>query len=761
MRVAAFALLILFVGLLAFLADSAFEIPVDGGLQSTDPLPSAVVVKAADGSELATRGRMRGDVLTADEFSPNLKQAIVAIEDRRFYDHGALDVHGMVRAVVRDIFTSRRNEGASTITQQLARLLLLSPERSLRRKAQEALIAAWLEHHLTKQQILARYLNSAYFGAGAYGADAAARRYFDKSARSLSLAEAAMIAGLVRAPSQLAPHRKMDAARARAQLVLLAMASTGAISRQAADDAVAHPAELKVAPEAPSGSGYVADSAAGDVKTLVGDAAVDLTAQTTVDPDLQAAAEKAVEDVMAKQGDEKNASQAALVATAPDGAILAMVGGRDYDKSSFNRATRASRQAGSTFKLFVYLSALQKGMSPDTLVVDRPVKIGDWEPQNYESRFRGTMPLKTAFATSANTVAAQLGQQVGIKTVIKTAHDLGVQSTLPDVPSLALGTAGVNLSEMTRAFATVASDQDTVEPYLVRRITARDKVLFNRPAQYAEDADPSPAKLAMRDLLAEVVRNGTGKAAQLPFATGGKTGTTQDFRDAWFIGSAPDITVGVWVGNDDNSPMNGVTGGDLPAQIWRAFVAAAEKKLNAQSAKQARNGAQARAAKPAAPAPSKQAQVAKQVPTAPTPQGAPPTEPGAQRHDGKPNDPAQVATQEPKQDDPSAAGAEISGDADVVNTSTLDIDGQEVHLEGVAPLSGRPARALARHLRRHEVTCRPASNATSRCSVEGDDLATVILANGGASATPDAPPDLMAAQDAAQAGRRGIWRHRR
>ena len=729
-------LAILVISIAGYVAYCLYEVPVDGGIVA-DASTGAMLIQASDGRELATRGTPRGDKLGIDDMPATLKNAIVAIEDRRFYSHGALDFHGMARAILRDAFRGRSKEGASTLTQQLARLMLLSPDRTAKRKVQEALIAVWLEHHLTKKEILERYLNTAYFGAGAYGVDAATQRYFGKSARDLTLSESAMIAGLVRAPSQLAPHRNLEAAQKRARLVLHAMVETDVLSAKDEADARAHPATLKVAPETPSGSGYAADAAAAEVHALVGNSAIDVTASTTIDPELQALAERVVAKHLDGEGARKDIGQAALLAIGLDGAILAMVGGVDYDASTFNRATQAKRQAGSLFKLFVYLSALRAGATPDTTVDDGPVRIGDWEPHNYENGYRGRVALHVAFAHSLNTVAAKLGQEVGISTVIKTAHELGVTSDLPNVPSLALGTASVRLSEMTRAFATVASDQDTIEPFLVRRVASHDKVLFNRPQRYAGDAEPDAAKLAMRELLSDVVREGTGRAAQLPLPTGGKTGTTQDYRDAWFIGSAPDLTVGVWTGNDDDGPMKGVTGGDVPAKIWHDFAAGAEAIMAARTSV-AKPRPQVASLKAAALSRAATPEVTPAVPVTAAPAGA-----------------AQLPSTK------GAAAAKIVGEASVATTADLDIDGQSVTLEGVEPIEGRPARALGRYLRRREVNCSPASAGTFRCSVDGDDLATTILANGGSPAKIGAPADLLAAQDGAQAQRRGIWRHRR
>ena len=733
------ALLILALGGIVYFA---FEIPIDGG--TTSDAAGALTVTAADGTTLAVRGTAQGEQLAYDDISPNLRKAIVAVEDRRFFSHGAVDLHGMLRALVHDL-RGGHAQGASTITQQLARLMLLSNERTARRKMQEALVAIWLEHHLTKQQILARYLDTAYFGAGAYGADAAAERYFGTSARTLTLAQAAMIAGLVRAPSQLAPVKNLDGARARAGVVLHAMVETGAITKAEGDAAVAHPADLKVAPDLPPGPGYVADTAQADIKTLVGGAAQDLTAGTTIDAHLQDAAETAIRAHLDGEGARKHATQAALVAIGRNGAILAMAGGRDYAASAFNRATQAQRQPGSLFKMFVYLAALKSGMDPSTIVDDAPVTIGTgpnaWQPHDFEERYEGRMPLSLAFAKSVNTVAAKLGQDVGIKTVIKTARDLGIVSPLPDVPSLALGTANVNLMEMTRAYATIASDEETLDLYLVQRIASHGKILFNRPPHYGEASDPSQAKVQIRELLADVVREGTGRGARLAVPTGGKTGTTQDFRDAWFIGSTPDVTIGVWVGNDDNSPMDGVTGGDIPVKIWRDVAMAA----------QATSGRKAHRTPPV---------TAQAAPAARTPDlgdviGGALTD--ATR--------GIVAGLTPKSDDESNPGTDaagtVSGTAEVVDTSTLTIGGQQVHLQGIAPTGGRAARSLARYLRRRQVECTPAAGGTYRCSVDGDDLATTILSNGGGEATSDAPADLTSAQETAQEQGLGLWRGRR
>ena len=555
----------------AYVAYCMATLPENGGLV-IEPTPSALIVQAADGQVFATRGVFKGDKLSAQDIPANLSRAIIAIEDRHFYEHRGFYLPSMLRALVRNIRSGAAREGGSTITQQLARMTYLSPERTIKRKVQEAILALWMERRLGKEEILSRYLNTAYFGAGVYGVDAAAKRYFGKTAKELSLSEAAMLAGLVRAPSALAPTRHLEEARQRAALVLNAMVGTGAISRQQADAARQHPATLRVPPENPPGTNYFVDALGGDVKQLVGSGSADLTVRSTLNLDLQSIAETVIARRLKAEGRAKRVGQAALVAMAPDGALLAMVGGRDYNESQFNRATQAKRQPGSLFKLFVYLTAFQKGLDPQTTAVDRPVQIGNWEPENYGGRFRGLVTLRTAFAHSLNSVAVQLADAVGIQAVIDTARKLGVQSELPAVPSLALGAGEVTLLEMTRAFAAIAADAESVEPYAVRAVRNGDRVLFTRQKSQLQPASNPAARAAIHDVLASVVREGTGRAARINGPVEGKTGTSQSHKDAWFIGFTDDIVVGVWVGNDDNSPTRGVTGGDLPARIWNEFV---------------------------------------------------------------------------------------------------------------------------------------------------------------------------------------------
>jgi 1A family penicillin-binding protein len=559
---------------LAYIAFCLATIPL-AGAPPPQTTPSALLMQADDGHSFALRGVLKGENIAPDQIPPIFAKAVTDIEDRRFYSHGGIDLHGTMRAAWHDV-TGGHIEGGSTITQQLARRLYLTPERSLRRKVQEALLAIWLDHRFSKQQILAQYLNTAYFGDGAYGIDAAAKRYFGKTAQQLTLSEAAMLAGLIRAPSELDPSRNFVGAEQRAAVVLGTMVREGDISQQQADTARQKPAALRVPAETPPGGNYFIDAAAAETRSLVGSGTLDLTVRTTLNSDMQKLAESVVAKRLAASGRTKNAGQAALVALAPDGAVLAMVGGRDYRQSQFNRVSQARRQPGSLFKLFVYLTALRQGYTPDSIVVDQPVNVGSWEPDNYGDRYYGPVTVRTAFAHSLNSVAVQLAEAVGINRVIGTAKQFGVRSDLPAVPSVALGSGEVTLLEMTRAFANVAANTTGIEPYAVRSIANSKAAVYTRPeAQFAGVDNPVVHAEAL-DLLTSVVREGTGRAARLDRPAGGKTGTSEDYHDAWFIGFTADLIVGVWVGNDDNTPMDNVTGGSLPASIWHDFVRGAE-----------------------------------------------------------------------------------------------------------------------------------------------------------------------------------------
>jgi 1A family penicillin-binding protein len=674
----------------------------------------AVTVEADDGRVFATRGNFRGRKLTQADLPTHLAQAIVAIEDRRFYEHHGIDLRGLARALWRNVRGGGVREGGSTITQQYVRLVTLSQEKTLWRKAQEALLALRAEATMSKDEILLGYLDAAYFGAGAYGADAAARRYFGKPAKALTLPEAAMLAGLVRAPSQLAPTHNLGGAKERADVVLQAMVETGAITQKDADAARRKSVTLKTPPEAPPGTNYFLDMIAPEVRRLTsGDG--DVTVRSTLNLGLQSLAEAAVSKRLDKDGARRKVGQAAMVVLSKEGAILALVGGRDYEDSQFNRAVQAKRQPGSLFKMLTYLTAYEKGLTPETVMVDRPVRIGDWAPDNDDGKFRGSVSLRTAFAQSINTVAAQIGQEVGIPAIIATARRLGIQSDLPDVPSLVLGSGAVSLLEMTRAFGSVLAGREPLGTYAINAIRGADpKPVFVRSDPGGEGSLAAEPRTMMLDSLQAVVDSGTGRAARVPGQiVGGKTGTSQDFRDAWFVGMTPDLVVGVWVGNDDDSPMNRMFGGEMPAGIFHDFV----QRASALIAK-----GRTRPTTPAARA--------EPAPVAATPPPPPPPAPGAE---------------------------DIHGVPAVIDTGTLAFRGRVVKLLGLEGQGGHLARQLANYLRRREVECAAGGPEGTRCTLDGEDLAGLILTAGGARAREDAPGDLLAAEDQARSERVGLW----
>src|SRR5436190_12300364 len=706
-RVIAVALAAIVMVPVGYVAYCMATLPVGGGLV-VEPTPSALVVEAADGQVFATRGVFKGDKLSPQDVPANVSHAIIATEDRHFYEHGGFYLPSLLRAAIRNLRSGRAREGGSTITQQLARMTYLSPDRSIKRKVQEAILALWMERQLGKEEILSRYLNTAYFGAGVYGVDAAAKRYFGKTAKELSLSEAAMLAGLVRSPSALAPTRHLESARQRAALVLKAMVETGAISREQAQAARQQPATLRVPPDNPPGTNYFVDMLGSDVKQLIGAPSKDLTLRSTLDLNLQSIAESIIARRLKAEGRAKRVDQAALVAMTPDGAILAMVGGRDYTESQFNRATQAKRQPGSLFKVFVYLAAFQKGLDPQMTAVDRPVQIGKWEPENYGGRFHGVVTLRSAFAHSINSVAVQIADAIGIRAVIDVARKLGVQSELPAVPSLALGAGEVTLLEMTRAFAAIAANSERVESYAIRNVRNGDQVLFTRQKPPLQPASNPAARAAMHDVLASVVREGTARAAKINVPAEGKTGTSQSYKDAWFVGFTDDIVVGVWVGNDDNTPTRGVTGGDLPARIWNEFVT----QSAAVRAKAVR--AQPRVAALSAPA-------------------------AGDITSGR-------------------SAAVIRGVPVVQTTGMLEIAGHVVRLFGVEGARGRPAREFTRYLGSREVACEPAGSGNDyRCRVGDQDLSRVVLFNGGGRAAANATADLRSLEQQARTSRVGIW----
>ncbi|QAY94872.1 penicillin-binding protein [Methylovirgula ligni] len=541
--------------------------------------PPNIAILDDNGTLLANRGDMGGAAVHLAELPPYLPKAFVAIEDRRFYDHWGIDPIGILRALVRDATGHGGMEGGSTLTQQLAKNLFLTQERTVSRKIQEAILALWLEHKYSKDQILELYLNRVYFGSGAFGVEAASQKYFGHSARDVTLAEAAMLGGLMKAPSRYAPNHNLAAATDRARDVVNAMLEQGFITKPMAELALAQPAK----PVKLNGGtiNYVADYVMDQLDALVGPVDEDISVRTTISAPLQTAAEQALREALSAKGAHYDVTQGALVALDPDGALRALVGGRDYSESQFDRATSAKRQPGSAFKPFVYLTALEHGLTPDSVRNDAPINLRGWQPENYEHRYMGPVTLTTALANSLNTVAVRVGLEVGPAAVARTAHQLGITSNLDINPTIALGTSAVTPLELTSAYVPFANGGIAVAPYVIARVaTANGHVLY----QHAPSTNGSviaPDYVAMMNrMLSETLISGTARRADLPgWQAAGKTGTSQDFRDAWFIGYTSHMTCGVWLGNDDNSPTKRASGGSLPVVIWSRFMQVAHAGL--------------------------------------------------------------------------------------------------------------------------------------------------------------------------------------
>lgn len=536
--------------------------------KSLEPIATPqITLLASNGTPIARKGANIEAQVRVKALPAHVPHAFLAIEDRRFYSHWGIDPIGIGRAVWTNL-TTGRTQGGSTITQQLAKFTFLTPERSLTRKAREALIAFWLEIWLTKDEILERYLSNAYFGDNTYGLRAASLHYFHRQPERLTVEQAAMLAGLVQAPSRLAPSKNYKAAERRMKMVLAAMVETKWLTPQAARATRTPRLDIRDASNLPTGT-YFADWAIPQVQEESGYARRTVT--TTLDAQLQAAARAAVNGAgLASSGLGK--AQVALVAMRPTGEVVAMIGGRDYARSPFNRATQARRQPGSTFKLFVYLAALKDGWRPDDTIANTPFTAGSYRPKNYGERYSPTISLAQAFAQSSNVAAVRLYGKVGSDKVIDTARDFGISAPLPKGdPSVALGTSGTTLLEMTAAYAAVAANAHPIEP---RAFKAAEQGWFARLWD-GPSALPGSVHRDIEAMLARAVSSGTGRAAALPIAVHGKTGTSQDARDALFIGYAGDLVVGVWVGNDDNTPIAGMTGGGVPARIWRDFMSRA------------------------------------------------------------------------------------------------------------------------------------------------------------------------------------------
>ena len=540
--------------------------------------PPSIQIVDMQGRALARRGDLAGEPLPLKEMPGYVPKAFIAIEDRRFYEHYGIDPFGIGRAFVANVLHRAVAQGGSTISQQLAKNLFLTQERTITRKLQEAMLALWLERKFSKTQILEMYLNRVYFGSGAYGIEQASLRYFGKSARQITLAEAALLAGLVKSPSRLAPTRNFDGAEKRAKVVLKAMAELKFITLTTERTALARPPRILA--QASTGSvNYVADWVMDALNDALGHVDEDIVVQTTIDANLQASAEKSLNDELAQKGDKNGVAQGALVAMTPDGAVRALVGGRNYADSQFNRAVAAKRQPGSAFKPFVYLTAVEHGLTPDTVREDKPISVKGWQPENYNHEYFGPVTLTRALALSLNTVSVRLTLELTPMAVVRTAYRLGIASRLEPNASIALGTSEVSMLELVGAYAPFANGGYALIPRVIDKITAANgKVLYARNIQQLGRIIDARYVAMMNSMMAETLTIGTAHKAALPgWPAAGKTGTSQDFRDAWFIGYTAHLVTGVWLGNDDGTPTKHVTGGSLPVEIWSRFMRSAHQ----------------------------------------------------------------------------------------------------------------------------------------------------------------------------------------
>ncbi len=565
-------------GALAF-AYIWFSLDARGLLQIPEREPG-IMMLASDGTVLSEQGAFFGDAARVRDLPDYVPNAVIAIEDHRFRNHYGVDPLGLARAITRNVLAGRMVQGGSTITQQLAKNLFLTPEKTVTRKVQEAVLAIWLESKFSKDEILQLYLNRVFFAPGANGIEKASQVFFNKSAVELSIMEAATLAGMLKAPTTYNPTNHPEASAARASLVLDAMVRENFISAEDGQASVTAPSSVVSSDYIPAKQ-YAVDWIAEQLPLLVKNYDQSIVIETTIDPIIQANAEKSLRKRLQESGKKLGVSEGAVVVLDPSGAVAAMVGGRSYKKSQYNRVTKAKRQPGSAFKPFVYLTAFQDGYKPNSIEIDEPVRYGAWAPQNYKNKYQGPVTLENAFALSINTVAAKLAQAVGPENVALTAERLGIMSPLGHDASIALGTSEVTPLELTAAFVPFANGGKAVQPYVVRRITARDgQVLYERGGDGLGQVVADTELGEMNQLFRAVVRHGTATKAQFgDFDIGGKTGTSQDYRDAWFVGFTPYMVTGVWMGNDNNSPTKNVTGGSLPTQVWRDVMEPAHAGL--------------------------------------------------------------------------------------------------------------------------------------------------------------------------------------
>lgn len=574
-----------FAAALAFIAGGAVFLYLSLDLPNPDTLKlpksvPTVTITTSDGEVLTHRAAQQSGHIGIKLLPEHTKQAFIAIEDRSFYSHGGVNVFGIMRAALTNVIRGTR-QGGSTITQQLAKMLYLKPEQKLKRKVQEAMLAVWLESKYDKDKLLELYLNRAYYGAGANGIEAAAQKYFDKSARYLNISESAVLAGLMKAPSAYNPIRHPEKAKVRQKLVLNAMFEEGYISQQQVADASQADLGLRNTNVTSQGQ-YAADWVMREMRGIAGDLEGDIVVEATIDPYLQQVAEDALNFVMQENSEKYQATQAALILMDKNGAVRAMVGGRDYGTSSFNRVINAKRQPGSVFKPFVYLAALEKGFAPSNILQDAPISFKGWKPKNYGNKYYGNVTMTESLAKSMNSVALRLAKNVGAKRIIEVARRLGISSDMRKDLSIALGTSEVSLRELTSAYLPFMNGGLAAEAHVVSRIALSDGGEIYQHRNHTNDRLFSQEHARqMSDMLFAVTDWGTGKRARIDgFKAYGKTGTTQNYKDGWFVGYTSEYIAGVWVGNDDNKPTKNVTGGNLPAQIWHDLMAAAHNGLS-------------------------------------------------------------------------------------------------------------------------------------------------------------------------------------
>ncbi len=570
------SLIWLSVGLGLFMAWFVYDLPKIDEIMTTPRHPSVTVVDRR-GEVIATYGDLYGHFMNYQDLPASVLNAVVAIEDRRFYDHSGVDIKGIARALWHNMRSQSVKQGGSTITQQLAKNFLVTKklyqpsDRSLRRKVQELFMALWLEKKLTKKQILTIYLNRMYFGASTYGVDGAARRYFNKSAKNLNLYESALLAGLLKAPSGFSPLNHPLKAHSRSHIVLQAMIEEGFVTPKQVKDVLARQRQIGEKDQA-YGARYFADWVYEELLKLLGSLSQDVVVETTLDLGAQKKSYEVIQKFLGKEGVQKNVSQVATIIMSPTGAVRAMIGGREYAASPFNRAYQAYRQVGSLFKLCVYLAALDSGWQPNALLLDQPLNINGWKPKNYPKVYEGPISLERAFALSKNVPTVRLAQKIGVPKLKQMATHIGLKGPMADDLTLCLGTCSLRLIDLMQAFGTVFADGRQIQPYGIISVKNRDgKVLYLHTPFDKRVIERETAQV-MKKLLKASITYGTGTKAWCPAILGGKSGTSQDYRDAWFMGATASAIGGVWLGNDDNSPMKKVTGGNLAAEIWRALV---------------------------------------------------------------------------------------------------------------------------------------------------------------------------------------------